>query len=65
MRVLARRKMEKLWRVHKGDNLEVDHKRGIKGWNSLSNLRVITRLKNRRLWQKKATKSQLRNNKNK
>ena len=62
MRTLARRKMEKKWLVSKWDWKEVDHIKWTKAGNWDSNLRVISRLKNRRLGQKKATKAQLRNN---
>lgn len=61
-RVQARRIMEKKWLVRKWDGKEVDHKNWISWWNWSWNLRVLSRLKNRRLGQKKATKSQLRNN---
>ena len=61
-RVAARRIMEKKWLVHKWDWKEVDHKKWIAGWNWAENLRVISRLKNRQLGQKKATKAQLKNN---
>ncbi len=54
LRNKARRIMEKRWLVKKGDNLEVDHKKWVNAWNWDWNLRVITRLKNRILWQKKA-----------
>lgn len=62
-RTLARRKMEKKWLVKKWDWKEVDHINWTKAWNWDWNLRVISRLRNRTLWQKKATKSQLKNNK--
>lgn len=58
-RVQARRIMEKKWLVKKWDWKEVDHKKWINWWNWSANLRVLTRLENRRLGQKKATKSQL------
>lgn len=50
MRVLARRKLEKMGRVRKGDGRDVDHKRALSkgGTNSLSNLRVVSRYVNRR-----------------
>jgi hypothetical protein len=54
LRTLARRIMEKKWRVQKWDWLEVDHIKWVSFWNNLKNLRILTRLKNRRLWQKKA-----------
>lgn len=55
-RVQARRIMEKEWKVTKGDWLEVDHINWTKAWNWKSNLRVISRLRNRIDWQKKAMK---------
>lgn len=58
-RVQARRLMVKKWLVKKWDWMEVDHVNWADKWNHPSNLRVLTRLKNRQLWQKKATKSQL------
>lgn len=57
-RVQARRIMVKKWKVSPGDWKEVDHVNWAKNWNAPSNLRVLTRLKNRQLGQKKATKSQ-------
>ena len=60
-RVQARRIMEKKWLVSKWDWKEVDHKKWTKAGNWSANLRVISRLKNRQLWQKKATVSRLRN----
>lgn len=50
MRVLARRKLEKVGRVRKGDGKDVDHKRALSkgGTNSLRNLRVVSRHTNRR-----------------
>ena len=53
-RVQARRLMEKRWLVRKGDWKEVDHIKGTTAWNWNKNLRVISRLKNRQLWQEKA-----------
>jgi len=64
-RVQARRIMEKKWLVHKGDWKEVDHKNWIKGWNGKGNLRVVSRLRNRRDWQKKSTRAKLRKRINK
>lgn len=58
-RVQARRIMEKKGMVKKWDGKEVDHIKWASKWNAPSNLRVISKLKNRQLWQKKATKSQL------
>lgn len=60
-RVQARRIMEKEWKVSKGDWLEVDHRNWIKAWNWKYNLRVISRLKNRIDWQKKAMKARKKN----
>jgi hypothetical protein len=50
MRVLARRKLEKMGRVRKGDGRDVDHKRALSkgGTNGLRNLRVVSRYVNRR-----------------
>jgi len=50
MRVLARRKLEKMGRVRKGDGKDVDHKRALSkgGTNGLRNLRVVSRYVNRR-----------------
>ena len=62
LRKAARRIMEKKWLVKPFDWKEVDHKQWTAKWNWASNLRVISRLKNRILWQKKATASQLANN---
>jgi len=62
-RVQARRLMVKKWLVKPWDNKEVDHINWATKWNAPSNLRVITKLRNRQLGQKKATKSQLKNNK--
>jgi hypothetical protein len=49
-RVLARRKLEKLGRVRKGDGKDVDHRRALSkgGTNNLKNLRVVSRRTNRR-----------------
>lgn len=57
-RVQARRLMVKKGLVSKWDGKEVDHINWASKWNAASNLRVLTRLKNRQLGQKKATKSQ-------
>lgn len=50
MRVLARRKLEKMGRVRKGDGKDVDHKKALSkgGTNGLRNLRVVSRYVNRR-----------------
>lgn len=53
----ARRIMEKKWKVSKWDWKEVDHIKWTEKGNWNSNLRVISRLKNRILWQKKAQKA--------
>ena len=57
LRNKARRIMAKRWLVRKWDWMEVDHKNWIKWWNWDWNLRVISRLKNRIDWQKKAQKA--------
>ena len=46
----ARRLMERLGKVHKGDDKEVDHKTPLSkgGSNSKRNLQVLTRTANRR-----------------
>lgn len=48
-RVMARRKLEKEGKVHKGDGKDVGHKRSLKsgGSNSRSNLAVQSRHSNR------------------
>lgn len=45
----ARRELTREGKVHKGDRLDVDHKKPIRsgGTNAKSNLRVIPRSKNR------------------
>lgn len=63
LRVRARRKMVKKWLVKPWDNLEVDHIQSTSKWNWDSNLRVISKLRNRIAWQKKAVRSRLANNK--
>lgn len=50
----ARRIMIKKWKVSKWDGKEVDHKNWTENGNKASNLRVLSKLKNRVLWQKKA-----------
>jgi len=60
-RVQARRIMEKEWKVSKGDWKEVDHIRGVEAWNWKSNLRVISKLKNRIAWQKKSMLARKKN----
>lgn len=49
LRVLARRKLEKQGRVHKGDGKDVDHKKALSkgGSNGHNNLRVVSRSVNR------------------
>ena len=42
------------WLAHKGDGMEVDHKRGIPYGNGDGNIHVITMLKNRQKGQEKA-----------
>ncbi len=44
----ARSKMEKAGRVKKGDDKEVDHKRGVSKGNGPKNLQVMSRTANRR-----------------
>jgi len=51
----ARRIMIKKWKVSKWDWKEVDHIHWTEKWNWTKNIRVISMLKNRRLWQKKST----------
>jgi len=53
----ARRLMIKKGKVSKGDSLEIDHKNWVSKWNWDWNLRVLSRLRNRILWQKKAMKN--------
>lgn len=55
LRNKARSIMAKKWLVKKWDWKEVDHKAGTNAGNWPENLRVISRLRNRILWQKKAT----------
>lgn len=43
----ARRRALKAGKVHKGDNLDIDHKRGVSAGNSPSNLRVMSAHANR------------------
>ncbi len=47
MRKRARYKLEKQGKVKKGDGRDVDHKRGLKGGNGNSNLRVQSKKVNR------------------
>ena len=60
-RVQARRIKEKDWSVKKFDWKEVDHIKWTKAWNWKSNLRVISRLKNRIDGQKKAMAARKKN----
>jgi len=53
----ARRLMIKKWLVSKWDWKEVDHINWVARWNWNGNLRVLSQLKNRVLWQKKAMKN--------
>lgn len=46
-RVMARRALEKVGRVKKGDGKDVDHKNGNPQDNRLSNLKVMSKSKNR------------------
>lgn len=50
----ARRLMIKKWKAKVWDGKEVDHKNWISWWNWKWNIRVISRLRNRIAWQKKA-----------
>lgn len=53
----ARRLMIKKWKVKKWDWKEIDHKNWVSKWNWEWNLRVLSRLRNRINWQKKAMKN--------
>lgn len=57
MRMVARRKAEKEWKVTKWWDTEVDHKNWVKAGNGASNLRVVSRETNRRLWAEKAIRT--------
>lgn len=57
----ARRQALKEWKVKKNDNMEVDHIKWTEKWNWKNNLRIITMVKNRRLWQKKAQEVKKKN----
>jgi len=59
----ARRLMEKKWLVKKWDWKEVDHIKWVRVWNSMKNLRIIPKILNRKLGQKKWVKNRLSNNK--
>ena len=56
MRMRARRKLMKEWRVSEGDWKQVDHIDGNTKNNSKSNLRVISEKRNKQLWAAKATR---------
>jgi len=43
----ARKIMKKKGLVHKGDNKDVDHKKGVSAGNGRKNLRVVSKSKNR------------------
>ena len=47
LRNAARREMLRAGRVHKGDHKDVDHINGTKSGNSSSNLRIVSRHRNR------------------
>jgi len=49
----ARRILEKAWKVKPNDGKDVDHIDGNVKNNKPSNLRAVTRKKNRKLWAKK------------
>lgn len=55
-RMRARRKAEKEWKVVKNWDKEVDHIRWVKAGNGKSNIRIISRKLNRRLWAFKANR---------
>lgn len=56
----ARRKMEKEWKAKKYDGKDVHHVKGLSWWNGKSNLRVISRKKNRQLWAKASLRAKKR-----
>lgn len=58
-RTTARRRAIREWKVKKWDWKEIDHIKPLsKGWsNNPSNLRVISRKKNRQLWAKIANRN--------
>jgi len=43
----ARAKLMRMGRVRKGDKKDVDHKKGVGAGNKMSNLRVVSRSRNR------------------
>ena len=55
-RKAARRKLEKAGRVRKGDGKDVDHKNRNPKDNRRSNLRVVSKSKNRSITRKKGKK---------
>lgn len=57
----ARKIMERLWKVKKWDWKEVNHIKWTEKWNWWKNLEVISRLKNRIDWQKKAQLAKKKN----
>jgi hypothetical protein len=56
MRMRARRQAEKEWKVVPNWEKEVDHIRWVKAGNGKSNIRIISRKLNRRLWAMKANR---------
>ncbi len=52
----ARRLMIKKWKAKVWDGKEIDHKKWLAGWNWMSNLRSISRIRNRLDGQRKAMK---------
>lgn len=57
MRMRIRRKLAKEWRVTEGDKrFEVDHIKWVKAGNGKSNIRIISRTLNRKLWAIKANR---------
>ena len=53
----ARYHKEKQWAVKPFDWKEIDHKNWVKAGNGSSNLRVVSRETNRRLWAEKAIRT--------
>lgn len=56
----ARRKMMRAGRVHKGDDKDVHHKRGIGRGNSRRNLAVVSKHRNRSFHRKGRLKGRLK-----
>jgi len=56
LRMRARRKAAAEWRVHTGDGKEVDHIKWVRSGNGQSNIRIISRTLNRKLWAIKANR---------